>query len=75
MNVLKHMEAVFVATVALAMSGSYLLTLPEAYAKPMLSASAAVPVVVVSAKRMSAQEKQQSLEAERASAGKPVSRI
>ena len=41
----------------------------------MLSASAAVPVVVVSAKRMNAQEKQQSLEAERASADKPVSRI
>ena len=76
MNVLKHMEAVFVATVALAVSGSYLLdTLPEAQAKPMLSASAAVPVVVISAKRMSAQEKQQSLEAERASAGKPASRI
>ena len=76
MNVLKHMEAVFVATVALAVSGSYLLdTLPEAHAKPMLGASAAVPVVVVSAKRMSAQEKQQSLEAERAGAGKPVSRI
>ena len=74
MNILKHMEAVFVATVALTVSGSYLIdTLPEAHAKPMLSASAAIPVVVVSAKRMSAQEKQQSLQAERA--GKPASRI
>jgi hypothetical protein len=74
MNILKHMEAVFVATVALTVSGSYLIdTLPEAHAKPMLSASAAIPVVVVSAKRMSAQEKQLSLQAERA--GKPASRI
>ena len=73
MNILKHMEAVFVATVALTVSGSYLLdTLPEAHAKPVVTASAAIPVVVVSAKRMSAQEKQQSLQAD---AVKPASRI
>jgi hypothetical protein len=72
MNILKHMEAVFVATVALAVSSSYLVdTLPQAHAKPVVSASA-IPVVVVSAKRMSAQEKQQSLQAE---AGQPASRI
>lgn len=75
MNILKHMEAVFVATVALAVSGSYLVdTLPEAHAKSAVQASVAtaVPVVVVSAKRMSAAEKQQSLQAE---AANPVSRI
>lgn len=72
MNILKHMEAVFVATVALAVSGSYLIdTLPEAHAKTVV-ASAAVPVVVVSAKRMSPQEKRQSLQAETSN---PVSRI
>ncbi|MES2017193.1 MAG: hypothetical protein V4484_11915 [Pseudomonadota bacterium] len=61
MNILKHMEAVFVATLVLAVSSSYLVdTLPQAHAKPALSASAQVPTVVVSAKRMSAQEKLQS---------------
>lgn len=75
MNILKHMEAVFVATVALAVSGSYLIdTLPVAHAKPVAAVSSvtAVPVVVVSAKRMTAQEKQQALQAEAANA---VSRI
>lgn len=75
MNILKHMEAVFVATVALAVSGSYLVdAVPQAHAKPAVEASAVAqtPVVVVSAKRMSAAEKRQSLQAE---AGQPVSRI
>jgi hypothetical protein len=75
MNILKHMEAVFVATVALTVAGSYLIDkLPEAHAKPVVAAAAvtAVPVVVVSAKRMSPQEKQQALQAEAANA---VSRI
>ena len=69
MNILKHMEAVFVATVALAVSGSYLVdTLPQAHAKTevaMAGAAVPVPVVVVKAKRMSAEEKQRSIEAER----------
>jgi len=73
MNVLKHMEAVFVATVALAVSGSYLIqTLPEAHAQATAAASAsvaAVPVVTVSAKRMTAEEKAQSLRDEQAVAG------
>jgi len=75
MNILKHMEAVFVATVALAVSGSYLIdSLPEAHAKPVVAVAAttAVPVVVVSAKRMSPQEKRQALQAE---AANPVSRL
>lgn len=62
MNILKHMEAVFVAAVVLAVSSSYLVdALPQAQAKTVVSASTQVPVVVVSAKRMSAQEKQQAL--------------
>lgn len=75
MNILKHMEAVFLASVALAVSGSTIVdTLPEAHAKPAAAASTvtAVPVVVVSAKRMTPQEKQQSLQAE---ANNPASRI
>lgn len=75
MNILKHMEAVFVATVALTVSASYLVdAVPQAHAKPAVQAhiATAVPVVVVSAKRMSAAEKQQSLQAE---ADHPVSRI
>ena len=73
MNILKHMEAVFVATVVLAVSGSYLVdTLPEAHAKTVVAAATPVPVVVVSAKRMSPKEKLQALQAEAAS---PVSRI
>ena len=67
MNLLKHMEAVFVATVALAVSGSYMIdAIPEAHAKaPVVASTAAVPVVVVKAKRMSAEEKLRELQAER----------
>ena len=74
MNLLKHMEAVFIAAVVLAVSSTYVAdTLPTAHAKPAVAAStAAVPVVVVSAKRMSAQEK---LQATRADAAKSASRI
>lgn len=79
MKLIKHMEAVFVATVALTVSGSYLIdTLPQAHAKTAAYASSGTPVVVVKAKRMSAEEKRQSLKAERdtvASAGQPASRI
>jgi hypothetical protein len=75
MNLIKHMEAVFIATLALAVSSTWLAdTLPSAHAKAPVTASAtaAVPVVVVSAKRMTAQEK---LQAERADAAAAVSRI
>jgi hypothetical protein len=66
MNLIQHMEAVFVATVALAVSGSFLIdNLPQAHAHSTAVASTAVPTVVVKAKRMTAAEKQQSLEAER----------
>lgn len=68
MNLIKHMEAVFVATVALALSGSVLIdNLPEAQARST-AVAVTVPTVVVKAKRMTAAEKQQSLQAERAAA-------
>lgn len=73
MNILKHMEAVFIATVVFTVGGSYAIDkLPQAHAKAAASetASASVtasaPVVVIKAKRMSAEEKRQSLQAERA---------
>ena len=68
MNLIKHMEAVFVTTVALAVSGSWLAdALPAAHAKSPVSAVASAPaaVVVVSAKRMTAEEKQRALQDER----------
>jgi hypothetical protein len=69
---LRNMEAVFVVTLGLACSASYVLdTLPGAQAQSPATTSASIaapanmPVVVVSAKRMTAAEKQQSLEEER----------
>ena len=77
MNLLKHMEAVFLVTVAAAVSGSWLIdTLPEANARAVSArAQQAIPVVVVSAKRMSAEEKQRSLQAERSASTNAASRI
>jgi hypothetical protein len=73
MNITKHMEAVFVAALAFAGSASYLVeSLPEAQARveAPLASSIATPtklaVVTVTAKRMTAEEKQASLQAERA---------
>ena len=73
MNILKHMEAVFVATVVITVGGAYVLdTLPQAHAKAAVATKAVVqaPVVVVTAKRMSAEEKRQSLQEERAAGEK-----
>ncbi|WP_182915738.1 hypothetical protein [Massilia cavernae] len=74
MNILKHMEAVFL--VSLAVAGPVTVAfdaIPEAHAAAARStvvASAApdqaIPVVVVSAKRMTDAEKLQSLEEEEA---------
>ncbi len=84
MNILKHMEAVFVASLVFAVGGSYAVdTLPQAHAKASLvyDASTAAPVVVIKAKRMSAEEKNQSLRDERNAGDKlaagesPASRI
>ena len=66
MSLIKNMEAVFVVTLGLACSATYML---DAQAQsPAASASVATPtqvaVVTVSAKRMSAAEKLQSLQEE-----------
>ena len=61
MNILKHMEAVFVATAVLAVSGSHLIDrLPSAHARaPVAVSTDTTPTaaVVVTAKRMTAKEK------------------
>ena len=69
MNILKHMEAVFIATVVFTVGGSYVIDkLPQAHAKAAATASgdAQAPVVLIKAKRMSEEEKRLSLQAERA---------
>ncbi|GAB3439630.1 hypothetical protein NX773_15640 [Massilia solisilvae] len=72
MNLIKHMEAVFVAALAFAGSLSYVVeTLPQAQAHVAAPAASSVaatsmPVVIVSAKRMTEAEKRASLQAERA---------
>lgn len=70
MNVLKNFEALFVVTLSLACAANYALdnAATAAPAPVVATAAAAAPnlhVVVVSAKRMSAAEKQQSLIDER----------
>ncbi len=57
MNILKHMEVVFVVTLGLACSATFAL---ESMPAPQ-QATSNVAVVVVAGKRMSAAEKQQSL--------------
>jgi hypothetical protein len=71
-NIAKHMEAIFVAALAFAGSASLVVeNLPEAQAHvavPVASHIAAagnMPVVIVSAKRMTDAEKRASLQAER----------
>ncbi|MFC0251662.1 hypothetical protein [Massilia consociata] len=65
MNIMKHMEAVFVVALSLTLGGSYLLdAVPEAHARtynadPALVASGdKMAVVTVTAKRLSGEEKQ-----------------
>ena len=68
MNVLKNMEAIFLATVAIAASAALMSSASEAQAKSsprVVSVSADIPVIVVSAKRMTPEEKIQSLKNER----------
>ncbi|MBQ5947089.1 hypothetical protein [Massilia sp. ST3] len=64
MNTLKHMEAVFIVTAAMAVSASYLGgAIPEAQARPYganpdaIATSGKVAVVTVTAKRLSLAEK------------------
>jgi hypothetical protein len=72
MNVLKNFEAVFVVALGVAACASYVMQSPRealAATPQPVSAGIATPskmaVVTVSAKRMSAAEKQRSLEDER----------
>lgn len=64
MNVLKNMEAVFIATAAIACTSAYLMSAPATTA-PVLDAGTPVQVVVVTGKRMTADEKLQSMREER----------
>lgn len=71
MNVLKHMEAAFLFSLGVAGVGSLAIdAIPPAEASVPVRAQVEVqpgmPVVHVSAKRMTEAEKRQSLEAERA---------
>jgi surface antigen len=71
MNVLKNFEALFVITLGLACAANYALDNSAADTAAPVTAAAAttaatnMQVVVVSAKRMTAEEKKQSLNAER----------
>ncbi len=72
MNVLKNFEALFVVTLGLACAANYALdnantAAPAPVVATASAAAADMHVVVVSAKRMSAAEKRQSLIDERAS--------
>jgi len=64
MNLMKHMEAVFVVAMTLAVSSSYLLdAIPAAHARhyspdpAMVASGGKMAVVTVTAKRLSAEEK------------------
>lgn len=69
MNVLKNFEAVFISAAAIACTGAYLLGAPSTSA-PLIDAGTPVAgtpvqVVVVTGKRMTADEKLQSMREER----------
>jgi hypothetical protein len=76
-NILKHMETVFVVTVAILGSAAFVTeSVPEANARPypaaaasLASAEAPIATVYVTAKRMTPEEKRISLEQERRAAG------
>lgn len=64
MNIMKHMEAVFVVAIGVAVSGSYLIdNIPEAQARTytadaaQVASGARMAVVTVTAKRLSPEEK------------------
>jgi methylthioribose-1-phosphate isomerase len=70
MNVLKHMEAVFVLALAVAASAGYVAAARESQPQPQLASNIATPtkmaIVTISAKRPTAAQKRQLLLAERA---------
>ena len=77
MNILKHMEAVFVVTVAVLGSAALVTErLPEVNARPystpaasVAAAEAPMAVVYVTAKRMTPEQKRLSLEQETRASG------
>lgn len=78
MNVLKNMEIIFTVAIALACSAAYVSTVPEAQAQggsQASAANAAIPTVVVSAKRLTPAEKRQSLREDQALASNGNARI
>lgn len=64
MKTLKNMEAIFTVAVAIACGASYVSFMQPSAARTA-DVAQAIPVVVVSAKRMSAEQKAQSLIDER----------
>lgn len=65
-NALKNMEIIFTVAAAIACSASYMSFMqPQAASTAQVTVSTAIPTVTISAKRMSAQEKQISLMQER----------
>lgn len=78
MNTLKNFEAIFVVALGLACAATYVFSgKPVAAGAParsvpaqVASATPAMQVVVVSAKRLNAEQKKQSLKDERAAPGR-----
>ncbi|MBB5368759.1 MULTISPECIES: hypothetical protein [unclassified Janthinobacterium] len=65
-NTLKNMEIIFTVAAAIACSASYVSFMqPPAANTAQAASSASMPVVTISAKRMTAEEKQISLMQER----------
>jgi hypothetical protein len=67
MNVIKHMEAAFIVALSLAAAGSVAIDTvkPAQATAPVFATTAGVPVVHVTAKRLTPVEKQQMLALER----------
>jgi len=61
MNVLKNFEALFIVALGLACAANYVLDGAPNVTAPAYASAAPMHVVVVSAKRLSAEEKLQSL--------------
>lgn len=64
-NALKNMEAIFTVAVAIACGASYVSFMQPASKTAEVAQASAIPVVVVSAKRLTEQEKKISLIEER----------
>ena len=67
MNVIKHMEAAFIVALGVAAAGSVALDTvkPAQATAPVVATTAGIPVVHVTAKRLTPVEKQQMLALER----------